>query len=238
MRVSAPAGSRIGDSYRPYFHINGRLPRPKSDRSSGPLDNQEKSLLFALRFHFPIERGHADAEHARGLFARTTAMVQSGVDISAFLLLDEFVQGLANWHRSDGLLGFLTLCGCDNLWRQISRQNFIFVAQCARTLYRVLKLAHVSRVIVVTENIDSLRINLLRFSAGCARVFLQEVVHEQRNIFKPLPQWRDFDWDDCQPVIKVFAERAVLHFALQNLVGCPDDPNIHRNAQVVGATNE
>src|SRR4029077_18168176 len=123
-------------------------------------------------FHFPIERGHADAEHARGLFARTTAMVQSGVDISAFLLLDEFVECLANWDRSDGLLGFLALRGCNNLWRQISRQNLVFVAQCASALNRVLKFAHVSRVRVVTENIDSLRINLLRFSTSCARVFL------------------------------------------------------------------
>ena len=59
------------------------------------------------------------------------------------------------------------------------------------------------------------------------------MVHEQRDIFKPLPQWRDFDRDDRQPVVKIFAERAVLHFALQDLVGCADDANIHRNALVV-----
>src|SRR5437773_9800731 len=90
-------------------------------------------------------------------------MVQSGVDISAFLLLDEFVECLADRHRSARLLGFVALRGCDNLWRQISRQYLVFVAQSASALDRVFEFAHISRVIIATENIDSLRIHLLRF---------------------------------------------------------------------------
>ena len=64
------------------------------------------------------------------------------------------------------------------------------------------------------------------------------MVYEQRNIFKPFSQRRDFDWDHRQPIIKILAERAVFHLALENLVRRADDANIYGNAFVVAHASD
>src|SRR5438477_4067020 len=105
-------------------------------------------LLLALRLYFPIKRRHANAQHARRLFAGTTALIERRLDVAALLLLDEFIERLTHRHRRYGLLGFLALRRSHDLRRKIARQNQIFLAQGATALDRVLQLAHVARVIV------------------------------------------------------------------------------------------
>ena len=103
----------------------------------------------------------------------------------------------------------------NDLRRQIGRQDHVFVAQGAGALDRIFQLADVARIIVMAENIDRFRIDLLRFAAGRARLLLQKMIHEQRNVLQPLAQRRNLDRDDRQPVIKILAERAVLDLRLQ-----------------------
>src|SRR5436190_2902761 len=161
------------------------------------------ALLFALRFYFSVERRHADAEHACGLFPRSAAMIQRGVDISAFLLLNEFVQTLAHWHRGNGLFGFLACRGGHDLRRKIGWQDHVFLAQGASALDRVLELADVPRIVVVAKNIDRFGIDLLRFSPGRTRLLLQKMVHQERHVFQALPEGGNFNRDNGEPVIKI-----------------------------------
>ena len=85
----------------------------------------------------------------------------------------------------------------------------------------------------MTKNIDRLRIDLLRFTAGRTRLLLQKMIHEQRHIFQTLAQRWNFDRNNRQPIIKIFAESAVLHFPLERFVRRADDADIHRDALVV-----
>src|SRR6266567_3273636 len=84
----------------------------------------EAGLLF-LRLDLTVERGHADSKHGCGLFARTAAMRQGGLDITALLLLNEIVERFADWHRGPGLVGFFTERGGNDVRRQIRRQNHV-----------------------------------------------------------------------------------------------------------------
>ena len=158
---------------------------------------------------------------------------QSGVDISAFLLLDKFIEGLTDGHCGDRVFRLFALRWRHNLRGQIGRENHVFIAQGTSAFDGILELPHIAGIIVVAKNIDRLGVDFLRLSAGGARLFLQEVIHQQWNIFEPLAERRYFDRDDRQPVIKILAERAVLHLALEDLVGRPDDANVHGNALVV-----
>src|ERR1039457_3528077 len=82
LSASKLAKFRMRHPFRPIFSQKPSAATPEIYSELEPAGNQVERLLFALRFHFPIKRCHADTEHARGLFARTAAMVQSGVDIS------------------------------------------------------------------------------------------------------------------------------------------------------------
>ncbi len=123
------------------------------------------------------KRRHADAQHTGGFLPRPAAVREGSVDVAALLLLDEFIQALTNRHRRNCLLRFFSLCGADNLRRQIARQDQIFIAQGAGTLDRVFQLAHVTGVVVMTKAFNCLRIDFFRLAACRARLLLQEVIH-------------------------------------------------------------
>src|SRR6202030_3270934 len=88
-----------------------------------------RSSLFVLRFDLAVKRGHADAEHARRLLARTTAMRQSRFDYTALLLLNKFIESLSNRHCRHCLLCLPALRLTHDVRRQIARQNQIVLAQ-------------------------------------------------------------------------------------------------------------
>ena len=85
----------------------------------------------------------------------------------------------------------------------------------------------------MTKHVDRLRVDLLRLAAGRAGLLLEEVIHEQRHVFEPIAQRRNFHRDDSEPVIKILAERAVLHLRLQRFVRRADHAHIDRRALVV-----
>lgn len=109
-------------------------------------------------------------------------MIQRRFDVSALLLLDEFIQRLAYRHRCQRLLRLLTLSHGDDLRWQIARQNHVFVAQRTRTLNRVLQLTHIAGIVVVAKNIDRLGVDLFRFAAGRARLLLEKVIRAAERL--------------------------------------------------------
>ena len=70
----------------------------------------------------------------------------------------------------------------------------------------------------MAQNIDRFRIDLYRFGPGRARLFLQEVVHEQRHVLESLAQWRNLDRNHREPIIKVLAKSSVFEFRHQRFV--------------------
>ena len=78
-----------------------------------------------------------------------------------------------------------------------------------------------------------MRIDLLWLAAGLARLFLQEMIHQQRHVLEPLTQRRDLHRNHRQPIIKIFAEGAVADFRLQRFVGRADDAHVDRHTLVV-----
>src|ERR1700736_6129467 len=84
---------RRRDSAAAAFIDMTKTPAERDDDASS-----KRRSLFVLRFYLAIKRSHADAEHARRLLARTTAMCQGRFDYTALLLLNKFVETLANWH--------------------------------------------------------------------------------------------------------------------------------------------
>src|SRR3954469_17010137 len=135
--------------------------RKQTDENALPA---ARTLLFALRLDLAIHRSHADPENAGGFLAGTSAVVQRRFDVTAFLLLDEFIERLADRHRGNRLLGFFTGGSSNDLGRQIARQDDFFLTQGAGPLDRVFELANVAGIIVVAKNIDRLRIDFLRLT--------------------------------------------------------------------------
>ena len=85
----------------------------------------------------------------------------------------------------------------------------------------------------MAQNIDRFRIDLYRFGPGRARLFLQEVVHEQRHVLESLAQWRNLDWNHREPIIKVLAKSSVFEFRHQRFVRRADNTHIDRRAFVI-----
>jgi hypothetical protein len=52
------------------------------------------------------------------------------------------------------------------------------------------------------------------------------MIDEQRDVFRALPEWRDGDGEDIEPVEQIFPEPAILDLFLQVPVAGRDDPDI------------
>src|SRR3989304_9641867 len=57
-------------------------------------------------------------------------------------------------------------------------------------------------------------------------MLLDEILCKLWDIGAPLPQWRDDDGYNVQPIEKVFPKRASLDLILQVFIGGSDDPDI------------
>jgi len=99
-------------------------------------------------------------------------MRQSRFDYSALLLLNKFIESLSNRHRRHRLLRLPALRLAHNVRRQIARQNQIVLAQSAGAFDRILQLANIARIIVVTQNLDRLGIDFLGFTTSRTRLLL------------------------------------------------------------------
>ncbi|MNY44694.1 hypothetical protein D3C86_1797430 [compost metagenome] len=59
------------------------------------------------------------------------------------------------------------------------------------------------------------------------RRLTQKMICEQRNIFRALRQRRDFQIDDVQAVVEIFAELFTLHRFWQITVSSRDNPYVN-----------
>src|SRR4029077_8877177 len=126
-------------------------------------------------------------------------MRESGFDNGTLLLLNKFVEGLPDWDGRQRVVALAAVRFTHDVRRQVARQNQIILAQGAGPLDRVLQLAHISWITVMTQNIDGLRVDLFGFPPSCTCLFLQEMLHEQRYVLPALAQRRNLTQNDRQP---------------------------------------
>ena len=91
----------------------------------------------------------------------------------------------------------------------------------------VLELPHVSGEVVVHQYRRHVRRNLPYFLLHQGRIFLQEVVAQERYVVFSLRQGRDTERHDVQPEVKVPSEAAFLDHLLKVPVRGSRKPDIH-----------
>ncbi len=110
---------------------------------------------------------------------------------------------------------------------QVVHLDDVAAAEHHRALDGVLQLAHVAGPGVVLEHAAAASSEKPRTALRVLRrVALQEVLGEQRNVLAPRGQRGDAHLDHVEAVVEVLAEAALLHLALQVLVGGGDEPHV------------
>src|SRR5579864_6048015 len=69
-------------------------------------------------------------------------------------------------------------------------------------------------------------------------MLLDEVANEQRDVLTTLPQGRNFQRKDVQPVIQVHSERVLTDHRLQVPIGCSDEPDVRPDSPIAADTFE
>ena len=112
------------------------------------------------------------------------------------------------------------------------------VAQNHRPLYDVLQFANIAGPIVIRERLQRLRWNSFDFPAHPLRMFLDEVASEQGDVLTPLPQGRNVQRKDVQPVVQVRPEPVLIDHRLQVPIGCGDEPDVRPDSAIAADTLE
>lgn len=102
-------------------------------------------------------------------------------------------------------------------------------------LDQILQLTDIARPVVLLQKTQKLR-RKVQILAVFPAESGQELVSQRENIFLAQPQGRNVNPDDIEPVKKIGAKQAALHFFLQIAVGSDNQPEIQRNPPAVGKT--
>src|SRR2546428_7011446 len=82
-------------------------------------------------------------------------------------------------------------------------------AEDERSFDHVLELSDVARPVIILEDRERLRADALDRLAELRRDFSDEVRGQQRDIVRPLPEGRELNRNDVQPVEEVLSQDAV-----------------------------
>ncbi|KAF1053168.1 MAG: hypothetical protein GAK43_01545 [Stenotrophomonas maltophilia] len=92
-------------------------------------------------------------------------------------------------------------------------------------LHQVGQFTHVARPAVTAQRHDRRRVETDR-AAFLVLHARNQFVHQQRDVFHALTQWRHLDGEYVKAVVQVFAERTHLDHAFEVLVGRGDDAHV------------
>ena len=110
---------------------------------------------------------------------------------------------------------------------QVGGANVIRFLQDHGALHGVLQFAHISRPIVLQQQVAGLLRDAFHRLAKTEIVTLDEEFDERENILLAMPQGRNEDGDDAEPVEQVLAKGPIAHALLQIAIGGGDDADIH-----------
>src|SRR6266481_3642824 len=98
-----------------------------------------------------------------------------------------------------------------------------------RPFDRVLQLANVARPVVAGQGFERSRFDAMNALSRSGRIFLQEVIRQERYILAALTQAGHANGNDVQAIVEVLAKRALGDLPVEIAVGGGDDAHVHRN---------
>src|SRR6266513_3904663 len=107
-----------------------------------------------------------------------------------------------------------------------------------RSLYEILQLSHVTWPVIGLERFHGLRRDRLDARLHPLGEFLSKVSNQQGNIFRAVPEGRDGNRKDFEPVIQIAAKLLFLHHPTEIAVGRGDDADIDMNRPSAAQTFE
>lgn len=175
---------------------------------------------LAAAFEKTVEAGAADAEHVGGFHAIAAAGFEHAHDVRAadFVKWDRAPFGVGQRHTMARLLDVL---------RQVANVDEIRAVRDRGAGNDVFEFADISRPFVMDQSdLSATSESAEEFVVGFG-VFLQEVLHENRNVFIALAQSGNANFDAAEPVEKIFAETACQNFGAQVAIYRCDHAYIH-----------
>ncbi len=113
-----------------------------------------------------------------------------------------------------------------------------FVLQHHQPLHHVLELADVARPVVGEQRFLQHQRRPHRRPAIHGRELQQEELDQLRDLFAPLAQGRNVHFDHLQPVVEVFAERALAHHRFEIAIGRGNHPHVDFDRAVAAQFRE
>ena len=96
-----------------------------------------------------------------------------------------------------------------------------------RALDYIFQFAHIARPGIGQQRPQAFRSDAPRGRSFSSEYRCRKKSDQQRNIFFALPQRRQVDGDDVQPVKEIFAELAFAHLLFQVHIGGGNDAHVH-----------
>ena len=116
-----------------------------------------------------------------------------------------------------------------NFIRHVTLAYQTFGLQHYQSFQNVPQLANVARIGVLSQPSKSGGLELRDGSTVLFGGHLQEVADQRRNIARPPSQGWNVDLDNLQTVVEILSELSFSNQHRKILVGCAENPNIHRN---------
>src|SRR6202795_1159296 len=123
-------------------------------------------------------------------------------------------------------------------WRQVLWTDDVAGGHDDQPLDHVAELAHVARPVVGEEVGERLGGDGLRAPPVLGREERDEVLHQGRDIFFSLAEWRHLNRDDVEPIKEILAEAAGADLLLEVLVRGGDDADVHADRLLAADTLE
>src|SRR5205823_9832859 len=96
-----------------------------------------------------------------------------------------------------------------------------------RTLDEILEFTNITWPMPSGKPLHRCSRNRLNPFLHSPSILLRKVTHQQRNVFRPLPQWRNSNRKNIEPVIQVAAKLTVLDHLFKVAICCCHQSNIY-----------
>lgn len=101
------------------------------------------------------------------------------------------------------------------------------VSENDRSLDKILQLAHIAGPVPFGERRHHFGRHRFDPSIHTANVLGNKVVHQQGNIFAPLPQRREEDREDSKPIVQIATKESLFDHRGKVPIGSCDQANVH-----------
>src|SRR6266403_691411 len=127
--------------------------------------------------------------------------------------------------------------GCTRVSRKPTRihRKILCFADYDRALNDVLQFANISRPRIGQKQVQSFLVYPTEVLSGLSCEMMDEVLHQQRNVFSSFPQRRNLNGENVEAVKQIAAKCTRSDGSLQVAIGGSDDPHVSSNCLI--ATN-